>query len=107
MAGRLDQLIFIPPPDYEARLDILRAKLRKTPLAEDVNLAELARSTEGFSGADLAEITQQAVKMAIGECVKAKKEEFDRRKATMGEDEIPDMSDWARPVSQITKAHLD
>ena len=52
--------MFIPPPDYEARLDILRAKLRKTPLDEEAKeyLVELARSTEGFSGADLAEITQ-------------------------------------------------
>lgn len=107
--GRLDQLVFIPPPDYEARLDILRAKLRKTPLDEEAKeyLVELARSTEGFSGADLAEITQTAVKQAIGECVTAKQAEFQRRKAALPEDEIPDMSDWQRPVAQITKAHLE
>ena len=70
------------------------------PRAEEAEL--------GWTGGALAEGDGGALCVpAIGECVKAKKEEFDRRKATMGEDEIPDMSDWARPVSQITKAHLD
>lgn len=39
--GRLDQLIFIPMPDYESRLSILKAVLRKTPLAKEVDLGHL------------------------------------------------------------------
>merc|ERR1719265_2162779 len=57
--GRLDQLIYIPMPDYESRLSILRATLRKSPLADDVDLEGLANSTEHFSGADLTEICQR------------------------------------------------
>lgn len=54
--GRLDSLIYIPLPDLEARLGILKAVTRKTPVAKNVNFKELAKMTEGFSGADLAEI---------------------------------------------------
>ena len=65
--GRLDQLIYIPMPDYESRLSILRAVLRKTPVHKDVDLAYLAGQTEKFSGADLTEICQRAAKLAIRE----------------------------------------
>jgi transitional endoplasmic reticulum ATPase len=65
--GRLDQLIYIPMPDYESRLSILRAVLRKTPLSKDVDLQYLASQTEKFTGADLTEICQRAAKLAIRE----------------------------------------
>mmetsp|Transcript_1511 Transcript_1511/g.2494 ORF Transcript_1511/g.2494 Transcript_1511/m.2494 type:complete len:811 (+) Transcript_1511:104-2536(+) len=67
--GRLDQLIYIPMPDYESRLSILRAVLRKTPLSKDVDLPYLASQTEKFTGADLTEICQRAAKLAIREDV--------------------------------------
>jgi transitional endoplasmic reticulum ATPase len=65
--GRLDQLCYIPMPDYEARLAILRATLRKSPISDDVDLAYLAAKTDKFSGADLTEICQTACKLAIRE----------------------------------------
>jgi transitional endoplasmic reticulum ATPase len=65
--GRLDQLIYIPMPDYESRLSILHAVLRKTPVNKDVDLAYLAAQTEKFTGADLTEICQRAAKIAIRE----------------------------------------
>ena len=65
--GRLDQLIYIPMPDYESRLSILRATLRKSPIAKDVDLAYLASQTDKFTGADLTEICQSACKIAIRE----------------------------------------
>jgi transitional endoplasmic reticulum ATPase len=65
--GRLDQLIYIPMPDYESRLSILHSILRKTPVSRDVDLAYLASQTEKFSGADLTEICQRAAKNAIRE----------------------------------------
>lgn len=65
--GRLDQLIYIPLPDEGSRLSILKANLRKTPIAKDVDLNFLARMTKGFSGADLTEICQRACKLAIRE----------------------------------------
>jgi transitional endoplasmic reticulum ATPase len=63
--GRLDQLIFIPLPDYESRLSILKAGLRKSPLKEDVDLEHLARFTDKFTGADLAEICQVSFACAL------------------------------------------
>lgn len=63
--GRLDQLIYIPLPDEPARLSILKATLKRSPVASDVDLNYLAKATHGFSGADLAEICQRAAKLAI------------------------------------------
>ena len=65
--GRLDQLIYIPMPDYESRLSILKATLHKSPLSKDVDLPYLAAKTDKFTGADLVEICQQACKLAIRE----------------------------------------
>jgi transitional endoplasmic reticulum ATPase len=67
--GRLDQLIYIPMPDYESRLSILKAVLRKSPVHRDVDLAYLAAQTEKFTGADLTEICQRAAKNAIRESI--------------------------------------
>lgn len=55
--GRLDQLIYIPLPDLPSRVSILKANLKKTPIAPDVDLNFLASLTDGFSGADLMEIS--------------------------------------------------
>ena len=63
--GRLDQLIYIPLPDYESRLSIFKANLRKSPLGSDVDLHDLANRTDGFSGADITEVCQRACKLAI------------------------------------------
>jgi SpoVK/Ycf46/Vps4 family AAA+-type ATPase len=67
--GRLDQLIYIPLPDEASRMSILKAVLRKSPIADDVDLAYLAKHTNGFSGADLTEICQRAAKLAIRETI--------------------------------------
>lgn len=65
--GRLDQLIYIPLPDEPSRLQIFKACLRKSPISKDIDLAALARYTQGFSGADITEICQRACKYAIRE----------------------------------------
>lgn len=69
--GRLDQLIYIPLPDEASRLSILKANLRKTPIAADIDLSHIAKVTQGFSGADLTEICQRSCKMAIREAIEA------------------------------------
>merc|ERR1712241_1033232 len=65
--GRLDQLIYIPLPDEGSRKSILKSNLRKTPIAKTVDLDYIAKVTKGFSGADLTEICQRSVKLAIRE----------------------------------------
>jgi len=68
--GRLDQLVYIPVPDRASRVKIFESCLRKSPLADDVDIQTMADETEGFSGADLNEICQRACKLAIREEIK-------------------------------------
>eukprot|EP00797_Seminavis_robusta_P031182 Sro66_g037380.2 (916) ;mRNA; f:133110-136027 len=72
--GRLDQLIYLPLPDLKSRLAIFGAQLRKAPLDPSVDMEVLARSTQGFSGADIAEICTTASKLAIREAILAAEE---------------------------------
>merc|ERR1712203_1321949 len=69
--GRLDQLIYIPLPDKPARQGILESTLKKSPIAPNVSLAFMADLTDGFSGADLAELCQRAAKAAIRDAIAA------------------------------------
>ncbi len=67
--GRFDRMIEIGMPDQEARLEILKIHAADRPLTEDVNLEDIARRTDGYSGADLAAICDEAVMLAIREYV--------------------------------------
>merc|ERR1712050_548554 len=69
--GRLDQLIYIPLPDLPASQGILESTLKKSPVAPNVPLSFVAQKTEGFSGADLAELCQRAAKAAIRDAIAA------------------------------------
>lgn len=102
--GRLDSLIYVPLPDKPGRLGILKAQLRKTPVADDVDLDYIAANTHGFSGADLGFITQRAVKIAIKESITADIQRTKEREAA-GED--VDMEDEEDPVPQLTKRHFE
>merc|ERR1719215_1706535 len=83
--GRLVQLIYIPMPDYESRLGILRATLRKSPVSKEVDLPYLSAQTDKFTGADLTEICQSACKIAIREEIE-RDIERERLKEEAGED---------------------
>jgi cell division protease FtsH len=63
--GRFDRRILIDRPESEARHAILRVHTRHKPLAPDVSLADLARATPGFSGADLANLCNEAALHAV------------------------------------------
>ena len=58
--GRFDRRVVVPRPDVRGREEILRVHTRKIPLNDDVNLSILARGTPGFSGADLANLVNEA-----------------------------------------------
>lgn len=103
--GRLDSLIYVPLPDEQGRLGILKAQLRKTPMAGDVDLTYIASKTHGFSGADLGFITQRAVKIAIKESISIDIQRTKEREAA-GED--VDMEDEGEdPVPELTKRHFE
>ncbi|KAK5915631.1 hypothetical protein CesoFtcFv8_001203 [Champsocephalus esox] len=65
--GRLDQIIYVPPPDYQARLCILRVCTQSMPVCADVCLEELAAKTELYSGADLENLCKEAALLALQE----------------------------------------
>ncbi|MFT8736052.1 MAG: ATP-dependent zinc metalloprotease FtsH [Zymomonas mobilis] len=62
--GRFDRQVIVPRPDIEGRLKILQVHMKKTPLAPDVDVRTIARGTPGFSGADLANIVNEAALLA-------------------------------------------
>lgn len=69
--GRLERLVYVPPPDAGARADILRAASRSVPLAPDVDLAALASTLDGFSAADCAALIRESALAAMRESLDA------------------------------------
>src|SRR2546425_880425 len=82
--GRFDRMLLVPPPDLEARKQIFRIHTKKTPLAEDVKPDELARKTEGYTGADIASICNTAVMLSIKEHIGKAKDAEDAKKRAKG-----------------------
>ncbi len=82
--GRFDRLLLVPPPDLEARKQIFRIHTKKTPLAEDVKLDELARKTQGYTGADIASICNTAVMLSIKDHIGKAKDPEDAKKRAKG-----------------------
>ena len=77
--GRFDRQVVVPLPDVKGREKILVVHARKTPLAEDVDFAVIARGTPGFSGADIENLVNEAVLYAA---------RFDKDKVTMSDFEF-------------------
>ena len=103
--GRLDQLIYIPLPDEPSRVSILKAALKKSPIGPEVDLVYLAKTTAGFSGADLTEICQRAAKLAIRESIEAdirRSRERKEREAAAGGDSNMEEDVEVDPVPEIT-----
>jgi len=69
--GRLERLVFVPPPDAAARAEILRAAARGVPLASDVDLDALAGALDGFSAADCAALIRESALAAMRESLEA------------------------------------
>jgi cell division protease FtsH len=85
--GRFDRQVVVPNPDVSGREKILRVHMRKVPLASDVDPKVIARGTPGFSGADLANLVNEAALLAarIGKRVVAMAEfEHAKDKVLMG-----------------------
>jgi len=85
--GRFDRQVYIGLPDIRGREDILKIHTKNKPLAEDVDLAQLARGTTGFSGADLENLANEAALLAARRDKKlVGKAEFDEAimKVSMG-----------------------
>lgn len=69
--GRLEKLVFVEPPDAEARKDILRTSGKSIPLADDVNLDGLAEDLDGYSAADCVALLREAALTAMRRSIDA------------------------------------
>ena len=69
--GRLERLVFVPPPDADARKDILRASGKSIPLADDVDLDSLAEGLDGYSAADCSALLREAALTAMRRSMEA------------------------------------
>jgi transitional endoplasmic reticulum ATPase len=67
--GRFDRLLYVPPPDRDSRIQIIKIHIKKKPLDGDVNIERLADQTEGYTGADIASLSSAAVMLALREHV--------------------------------------
>ncbi|XP_077989343.1 ATPase family gene 2 protein homolog B-like, partial [Glandiceps talaboti] len=65
--GRIDRIIYVPPPDNQARESILKIHTSKMPIAEDVDLSDIAKKTHLYSGADLENLCREAAITALQE----------------------------------------
>ncbi|MEM0367836.1 MAG: CDC48 family AAA ATPase [Desulfurococcaceae archaeon] len=110
--GRFDKLVYVPPPDLEARIEILRIHTKYLPLAPDVDLYEIARSTENYSGADLEALVREAFLLALRENISVKfieKKHFIKAmeviKPSLSEDLIKFYMEWNERIRRAPPKH--
>lgn len=85
--GRFDRQVYVPLPDIRGREAILKVHMRKVPIADDVDPSIIARGTPGFSGADLANLINEAALFAArgnGKLVTMEEFELAKDKVIMG-----------------------
>ncbi|MCX8196749.1 MAG: CDC48 family AAA ATPase [Candidatus Micrarchaeota archaeon] len=75
-SGRFDRIIEIPVPDEKTRLEILKVHTKNMPLSKNVDLAEIAKKTEGYTGADLENVCREAGMNAIRRSLDVKEVEM-------------------------------
>ena len=79
--GRFDRQVVVPLPDLRGREQILKVHMRKVPISDDVNASVIGRGTPGFSGADLANLVNEAALFAAREnCKVVEMDHFERAK---------------------------
>jgi transitional endoplasmic reticulum ATPase len=98
--GRFDRLIYVPAPDDDSRLEILKIHVKGIPLSDDVNLEGLVKSTKGYSGADIKALCGEAALTAVRRKKKTVTlNDFKKAVEKMGPSITPDMENWYRSVA--------
>jgi transitional endoplasmic reticulum ATPase len=95
--GRFDRLIYVPEPDEKARLQIFKLYTKGMPLAKDIDLENLARTTKSYSGADIEAFCREAAMYALRRDVKAQEvlfADFQKAVEKIGPSISPDMETW-------------
>ena len=91
--GRFDRVLFVPPPDAEARRTILELLLAGRPVVADLDLRDIVRRTSGYSGADLRNLIDTAADEAIEESIVSGKE------SEIGQRQLREALEQIRPTT--------
>jgi transitional endoplasmic reticulum ATPase len=104
--GRFDRLIFVPPPDYATRLQILKIHTRNMPLAEGVDIDQITSQAAGYSGADLEAVCREAGLISLRRNIETKsvtmedfRDALERVKPSM----TADMENWYKGFTKRFK----
>ena len=106
--GRFDRLLYVPPPDKEARIQIFKIHTSKKPLASDVSIDTLASQTEGYTGADIAGLASAAVMLALRQHIEKYK---DPKKAEEAKGELninmKNFEDAMKKIRPLSKHEIE
>jgi transitional endoplasmic reticulum ATPase len=104
--GRFDRLIYVPEPDDESRLQILKLYSASMPLAKDVDLKQIAMQTKYYSGADLENICREAAMHALRSNISSTEvtmKDFQDALKEVGPSVTPDMEKWYKNFMQAVR----
>lgn len=103
-SGRFDRHIYVPPPDRDSRLQIIKIHTKNIPMGEDVNIERLADITENYTGADIASFISAAVMAAIRQHIFKYEDPLEAEKhvkeLTVNMKQIEDAMKNTRPLSK-------
>jgi len=106
--GRFDRLLYVPPPDKEARVQIFKIHTSKKPLAADVSIDTLVSQTEGYTGADIAGLASAAVMLALRQHIEKYK---DPKKAEEAKGELnitmKNFEEAMKKIRPLSKHEID
>jgi len=98
--GRFDRLVYVPVPDKEARKEIFRIHLRGKPLAEDVDIEKLADRTDGYTGADIEAVCNEATILALREYIQSGKDPNEPEEAKISMKHFEEALKRIKPLSK-------
>jgi transitional endoplasmic reticulum ATPase len=99
--GRFDRLIYVPPPDESSRLQIFKIYTKRMPIGADINSEALAKSTNGYSGADIQAVCNEAAMNAVRRGSKVVDQvDFNKALEKVGPTITSDMEKWYHSVAQ-------
>ena len=102
--GRFDELIYVPVPDKEGRLHILKIHAANMPLAADVDLDGLAARTEGYTGADLEDLVRRAGLLALRQSLEAQEVTAEHFEQALKETRASVTSDMEREYKEMLQS---
>jgi transitional endoplasmic reticulum ATPase len=102
--GRFDRLIYVPAPDIESRLEILKIYTKEMPLEKEIDFTHIQKNTKGYSGADLRAICSEAAMNAMRKQNKTvSMNDFKKAMETIGPTISKDVDTWYRSTVQQFK----